>query len=50
MQTLTEKLISIAINNKTIDTNKIIEVLTDRRKVTRIEYVLIGLINRRNKW
>lgn len=48
MQTLTKKLISIAIRYKTIDTNKIIEVLTDRRKVTRIEYVLNRLMDRRN--
>ncbi|MDD5013833.1 MAG: hypothetical protein PHW73_01860 [Atribacterota bacterium] len=47
MQTLTKKLISIAINNKTTDTNKIIEVLTDRRKVTRMEYVLNRLMDRR---
>ena len=40
--------ISIAIRNNTTDINKIIEVLTDRRKVTRIEYVL-NRLDRRNK-
>ncbi len=47
MQTLTKKAISIAIRYRTIDINKIINILTDRRKVTRLEYVLNRLDRRR---
>jgi len=47
LQNLTEKAISIAIENKTTDIDKIIKILTDRRKTTRLEYVLNRFIDRR---